>query len=364
VTIGWSAWARLSWAALRRVARHPVEMLRVAAHLETRDGRALARHLLRRYPPEFDRRVAMALLAADDSNLKIEFERDGLRWCADVGSLVAIELYSSGTYEGPAIEAILDWLRARKPSGTIVDAGANIGTTSIPFALAGYHVIAIEPIPATFAMLVTNVERNGLSDRVTCIQSAVSQHSGEIAMWTGAGSGQSEVAVEGSDPSMTRWAPARELLPVPAGALDELLDEHGVDPTDVALVWADVQGSETDVIRTGAGLWANRVPLYLEVDPTMIELHAGIDGFTAAVRTSFGAFLSRDDLVAARSEQPIERFGAWLASIRPNEYSDALLIPRDEGSRGIRAEAGGSSSSASRILRDVSCRRSTLGGPH
>ena len=44
MTIGWSAWARLSWAALRRVARHPVEMLRVAAHLETR---AIDMHIAR-----------------------------------------------------------------------------------------------------------------------------------------------------------------------------------------------------------------------------------------------------------------------------------------------------------------------------
>ena len=41
-----------------------------------------------------------------------------------------------------AIDAVLSWLKSvNRSEGVVVDAGANVGTTSIPLAQAGFRVL-------------------------------------------------------------------------------------------------------------------------------------------------------------------------------------------------------------------------------
>ena len=56
-------------------------------------------------------------------------------------------------------------------------------------------------------------------------------------------------------------------MTVRATGLEALLAEHGIEPRRIAFVWADVQGSECDVIESAPALWAAGVPLFCEVDP-------------------------------------------------------------------------------------------------
>lgn len=59
---------------------------------------------------------------------------------------------------------------------TVVDCGANIGIFSIFAACLGASkVYAFEPIPETFAMLKSNISRNGLSNIVVPINKAVGE---------------------------------------------------------------------------------------------------------------------------------------------------------------------------------------------
>jgi FkbM family methyltransferase len=322
----WRGRLRFALDASRRAVRHPAAMIRIAAGLERRSGRLVARGL-RTSAPEVARDAAFRLLV-DEGLEQIVFHRGGLRWRVDIGDDIGRCLFADGTYEGTEIAAMLAWLRRSGRRGTVIDLGANVGTTTIPFALAGYSVVAVEPIPATFEMLIENVRANGLESRVRCRRFAIAEEPGVAEMWTGEGSGQAEVVVEGQVPAMQRWYGRGVRIEVPARPLRDLATRD-VSLDDVALVWSDVQGAETAVIRSGTEFWQAGVPLYLEVDPMSLDLHAGLRTHLAAVEANFGGFITSDDLLAGGSPRPIAAYADWVSTIGTLGYSDALLIGAD-----------------------------------
>jgi FkbM family methyltransferase len=133
----------------------------------------------------------------------------------------------------------------------VLEVGANIGTTTVPFVtlLNAARVHACEPIRRNLALLELNVVRNGLRDRVTIHDVAVSDRPGTLSFsladryW-----GSSRVAAEGQ--------PAR------ATTIDALL-ATGLSP---ALVWIDVEGHEAAVLAGARTLGS--VPIVIEHDPS------------------------------------------------------------------------------------------------
>jgi FkbM family methyltransferase len=184
-------------------------------------------------------------------------------------------------------------------------------------------VLAIEPVPRTFAMLEANVTANDLGHLITCSCSAIASDRGAVKMWTGFGSGQAELAIEGHRPAIDYWGDRGQLVDVAAAPLDEIVARHDLDPADVALVWADIQGAEAELVLTAESLWAAGVPLYLEVYPAGLELHGGLAHFTRAVTSRFATFRAK----GSDEDVPITRFEEWVAGIDPDWYTDALLIP-------------------------------------
>jgi len=69
---------------------------------------------------------------------------------------------------------LLEDFRKRIPArGMALDIGAHIGNHTLWMAgICDLQVIAIEPNPATFALLVENVKSNGLDDQVDCYHMA------------------------------------------------------------------------------------------------------------------------------------------------------------------------------------------------
>jgi len=308
---------------------HPVAVLRLGHAFARRDWSALVAAI----GSEGTRSAALEFMVASEVR-DVSFSTNGCRWRTDLGDDVGRSLWLTGGYQDDAIFALVRWLRHQPGDRSVVmDIGANIGTTTIPFASENFRVLAVEPVPATFAMLEENVVANGFADTVHRVRSAVSEVHGHVAMWSGFGSGQAEVAVDGVTPGMKRWGDCGDLIEVPSFPLIDLVAAQPVDVGDIALVWADVQGSETAVIRTGLDLWACGVPLYLEVDPFSLDMHAGLDAFVAEVTANFTSFVQRDLLVDRAwnmSLRPVSEFGDWvkaLASAGPGSYSDALLVP-------------------------------------
>lgn len=148
--------------------------------------------------------------------------------------------------------------RGRPLAGsTLVDVGANIGTTSLA-ALAWHgfeRVVAIEPDRENARLLRASAALNGLEGRVEVVEAAAGSAVGESALLrSGRNSGAHRIAGAGE---------AGE--PVPLTTLDTLVAEGAIVPAEVGLVWIDAQGSEAEVLAGAASLVERRIPLVLEL---------------------------------------------------------------------------------------------------
>jgi FkbM family methyltransferase len=310
-------------SALRGGWRHRRTLAIIASMLEPGWGYSLGWNLRRAITPADARRAAACLLRGQP--VLLEIEHDGVRWTIDVGDTIGEELFGDGSFHREEVRAVLNWLGER--SGIVVDAGANIGPTSIEFARSGRDVVAIEPVPSTFELLEKNVIQNHLEGKIRCLQRAIST-STEVTMWLTSASGQNEVMVAGQQPGFHQFGVTERLpIQVVGAGLAEILEMCDCQPEDVALVWSDTQGCETAVVLTGLPLWAAGVPLWTEVWPNGLELHGGAGAFVGAVEQHFSGFIPRASLLARPAGAPrsTTTFRAWFD--RVGNETDVLLIP-------------------------------------
>ncbi len=131
---------------------------------------------------------------------------------------------------------------------TMLDIGANIGTTAIPRVILGdfQRVYAAEPHPTNYACLVQNVLKNGLGGLVLPDQVAISNSNGEALM-----KGANRI---GTPRLLPPTAPddLPGLFPVPCLTLDAWVKSMGVDLDRVAFVKSDTQGWESFVLGGAA----------------------------------------------------------------------------------------------------------------
>jgi FkbM family methyltransferase len=127
---------------------------------------------------------------------------------------------------------------------TFLDAGANIGTVTLPVAATRRaECLAFEPEPGNAARLAENVELNDLPN-VTVIEAALWSAPGTVALRAGgpSGTGTHSVVAEGENGAESD----DEATAVAATTVDEL-SERGSRPPDVVKV--DVEGAELEVLR-------------------------------------------------------------------------------------------------------------------
>jgi FkbM family methyltransferase len=129
-------------------------------------------------------------------------------------------------------------LHVLRPDSLFVDVGANAGSYSVLAAgVAGSRVLALEPVPGTFARLVANLELNGLTERVRALNVAAGSAEGALAFTSG-----SDVTNHALHPSE---ADSGSIV-VPVSRIDDVL--AGEVPE---LVKVDVEGYEYAVIDGG-----------------------------------------------------------------------------------------------------------------
>src|SRR6185312_5117607 len=93
-------------------------------------------------------------------------------------------------------------------------------------------------------------------DRVVVREAACSSHEGEVKLLLSEKHGGHAVGPP---------KPGAKALHVPARRLDTLVEEAGLAPSDVGLVWMDVGGYEEEVLSGAASLLEARVPLVVEI---------------------------------------------------------------------------------------------------
>jgi FkbM family methyltransferase len=289
------------------------------------------------------RGFALRLLEAEAD--EITFRRNGIRWTAfPWDQRISGMLFVSGGFQEREVRALLRWMtrvgRLAAPRDVIVDVGANIGTSTLPFAMeTGCRVLAIEPVPDVFAILRRNVVDNGLEGRVTCIPAAITAADRDnVGMVLPAGnSGGGEIQRPGRSPSFGPRHPVRGVVEVPACGLADLLDTHGIATERVAFVWSDTQGSEAEVIESGGRLWAAGVPLFAEFDPRTWGRDGG-PALVSAATAHFGEFAPVESLFGDETARPrpIAELAAFCRALSP-DGGDVLLLPERDGDAHDRA---------------------------
>jgi FkbM family methyltransferase len=137
-------------------------------------------------------------------------------------------------YRLPDPDDMLFALHLLRPGDTFLDGGANVGVWSVLAASAGAGVVAVEPVPDTFAVLESElaVNRFPIPPRAVC--AALAAEPGVVRM-TADRDSANQVTTDGG-------------VEVPARTLDDLTAD-----TRPTLVKLDLEGYEYEALR-GAGL--------------------------------------------------------------------------------------------------------------
>lgn len=194
-----------------------------------------------------------------------------------------------------------------KPGATVIDIGANVGYLSGLFARfvgpAG-RVVSVEPIPATYDALASSMRRL-YADRVTTIQSCVSDQEGPVTMavpdYEGGGANYYESRIVKTPEA------AGAHFTVPATTLDALI--LNLNPNPIALIKIDVEGHELAVIQSGRQLFSTRQP------PLLIEVAGNPDEAGSS---------------AAHLFEELSQYGYI-----PHLIKDARLTPRTQGDQSV-----------------------------
>ncbi len=159
----------------------------------------------------------------------------------------------SGIARWPEILAHLEREQAAAREALVIDAGANIGATSLflAYMAPNLRIVAIEPQPDNFRLLEMNTD--GLN--CECLNAAVAGVSGTITVVDpGLGEGGFR----------TEEAPSGEGLR--AYTMNELYSRYCTDSVRPFVAKIDIEGAEGDVFSKGLE-WIEQTPVI------MVELH-------------------------------------------------------------------------------------------
>jgi FkbM family methyltransferase len=149
------------------------------------------------------------------------------------------------------------------PGDVVMDIGANLGAYTLLFGLwtaPTGRVFAFEPAPVPYAGLTAHVGLNGLSDRVTTLQQAVTSREGTASFIAEGVDGANRL-------TSGEAAGADTVVQVAAITVDAFCGRHGVTPQVIKI---DAEGAELDVLR-GARQTIRaagpRLALFVEMHP-------------------------------------------------------------------------------------------------
>jgi len=266
---------------------------------------------------------------------EVTFRHGDTLWtCYGWDASITPSLLDEGHFQGREVHAIVAWMKQNAVIGAdrnvIVDVGANIGTTCIPSAqTTDCRILAIEPVSDNFRLLRKNAENNGLSGRITCVRKAVFAEPGTIDMVVPRR--ESGGAFIHERPSEAPVA-SRRVVKVPSDGLTNIITSEGFSPEQIAFVWSDTEGSETNVIQTGQALWQSGVPLYIEVYPEALERQGNLGALNDLVARHFDRFLISDDIIergADAKHHPVSEFANFVDRVGTTvRIEDVLLLPQ------------------------------------
>ena len=267
--------------------------------LRTTLRNSISRWLLSR--PE-NRNAIIRGIAQDRTLLFHNAPDHGLIYFLDL--TIGQSILLTGEYERKVVTDLRCFLEEKKlfkSNSMVLELGANIGTHSIYLErdFDASRVIALEPDPELFGILDRNIALNRLDGIIIPVQLAVSDQQGLVRfardMSNRGGSGiGSRAETLGKD------APS---IDVEATTVDDLLDRLDMSPSDIDLIWMDVESHELEVFRGMVEfLSIAKPPIFFEYTPSgdsgqRAELRDIVFGNYGSVYSYDGSFhqISPDD---------------------------------------------------------------------
>lgn len=192
--------------------------------------------------------------------------------------VIANSLQKTGEFDFYVLKLSMRKLNFRR-LGLLVDAGANIGTVAIPAVRRGLaeSAIAIEGFQTTFMLLERNIECNALEGKIIGLNVAIGAAPGQVWFDQVQGNpGANSVSLEGQESEPTRLT-----------TLDDILRDEKYSS---ALVFADIEGYEIDMLLGAGKLLESRIPFVMEFNPLLfMRYHSKSEGISLFVK-SFSHF--------------------------------------------------------------------------
>ncbi|MEA2220456.1 MAG: hypothetical protein QOJ35_3082, partial [Solirubrobacteraceae bacterium] len=215
---------------------------------------------------------------------------------------------------------------------TVLDIGANIGTTTVPLLrrFGARRAIAIEPEPFNQRMLALNCLDNGVLDRVAIHAIALSDRDGEVTLALSESNfGDHRVLVDGERVAGDFDEQRRTTVRVPARRLDTLVEQGDVDVGALGLVWIDAQGHEGQILAGARRLLGGPVPIVTELWPYGLRRHGGLERMCELLAAHYDAVveMGTPQRPIAPTVVPTTQLDALVARYDGVSFTDLLLVP-------------------------------------
>ena len=208
-----------------------------------------------------------ALKPEDDTMDTIELKTDwGPLQVPSYSTGMIDKIRRTGGFELHKLRRFMAWSRffygkTEEDPGVFWDIGANVGTTSIPVIQSPLvsRVVALEPVPELYRILVENIRANELEDLVEPMNLAAGSCPGEVEIHLNPEfCGDNRLGESPGEEWETRFT---EVITLGSGFLGK-----------PSFIWMDVQGWETHVLE-GAGDLLERedLPWFLEFWPRGLQ---------------------------------------------------------------------------------------------
>jgi FkbM family methyltransferase len=231
--------------------------------------------------------------------------------------VISREIYLRGEFDFLKLHRAWKFLQKNHPRSNkvLLDVGANLGSICIPAIARGYFetAIAIEADPVIAECLYNNIILNHLENRVMVHAVAAGPRGVQSTQFVldDENYGSSHVVNE-----------ANASKSVSVRSIDELVP----NPSEVGLVFIDVEGYEGNVLLGASNLISLGTPIALEFSPKLVANHMPKTDFVALLQR-YSGFISLND--------PLQKFYpiGELAQIwedylteDENEQTDLLFI--------------------------------------
>jgi FkbM family methyltransferase len=218
----------------------------------------------------FMRRRALAMLNRhfDKGELTLRYRmKDNTLFLDPADDVIAARVLLRGDWQRRDLLRVIALLKKHVPDSAerkFIDVGANIGTETIYAMLSGHFsgAVSIEPEPHNFCLLAENIAANALGARAHAVNCAAGAKAGKAFL------ARSESNKGGH--ALTADVSGADRIPVDVRSVDAILADLGIDPSEVGLVWIDVNGTEEDVLSGLTSVLRHKVPVVLEHLPTFI----------------------------------------------------------------------------------------------